>query len=92
MRWILAWMLAAALAGPVAADPLTLTPKDSLASLVAACKGKRVTLRLRSGQELSGTVREAGGPLVLLAELTGRELFDAAIPLEAIEAVIVRSK
>ncbi len=82
----------AILAGPALAQPLAVTAKDTTQSVVAAHKGKRVTLRLRSGQELSGVVKEASERLVVLAELSGREFFDAAIPLEAIEAVIVRTK
>lgn len=51
-----------------------------------------VTLRLRSGQELTGTVREATGRLVVLGALSGREFFDAVVPLEAVEAVLIRTK
>ena len=74
------------------AEGLSVSPKDSLPSVVAAQKGKRVTLRLRSGQELTGVLREASDRLAVLGELTGREFFDAAVPMEAIEAVIVRTK
>lgn len=82
----------AVLAGPALAQPLAVSAKDTTQSVVAAQKGKRITLRLRSGQELSGVVKEASERLVVLAELSGREFFDAAIPLEAIEAVIMRTK
>jgi hypothetical protein len=74
------------------AQGLTVSPKDTTQSVVAAQKGKRVTLRLRSGQELTGTLRESTDRLVVLGELSGREFFDAAVPIEAIEAVIVRTK
>ena len=49
-------------------------------------------MRTSAGQELTGTVREVTGKLVVLAKLSGREFFDAAVPLERIEAVIVRNK
>ena len=54
--------------------------------------GKTVTVRTSGGQELTGTVREASSKLVVLGALSGREFFDAAIPLEKIEAVLVRTK
>jgi hypothetical protein len=37
-------------------------------------------------------VREATGKLVVLGALSGREFFDAAVPIEKIEAVLVRTK
>lgn len=74
------------------AQGLSVSPPDTLQSIVAAQKGKRVTLRLRSGQEVTGTLRESTDRLVVLVELAGREFFDAVVPIEAIEAVIVRTR
>lgn len=74
------------------AQSVNIAPTDSIQSVVSAQKGKRVTLRLRSGQELTGTLRTSTDRLVVIAELTGREFFDAVVPIEAIEAVIVRTK
>ena len=87
-----AFLSLAILAGHAQAQSLAISAKDTTQSVIAAQKGKRITLRLRSGQELSGVVKEASERLVVLAELAGREFFDAAIPMEAIEAVIVRTK
>ena len=80
------------LALPAAAQELNVTPNDSVQSVLAAQKGKRVTLRLSGGQELTGTLREATAMLAVLGSLTGREFFDAAIPLDKVEAVLVRTK
>lgn len=74
------------------AQGITPSPTDTIQSIAAAQKGKRVTLRLRSGQELTGVLRASTDRLVVLGELSGREFFDAVIPLEAVEAVIVRTK
>jgi hypothetical protein len=74
------------------AQGVAAAPTDTIPSVVSAQKGKRVTLRLRSGQELTGTLRESTDRLVVLAELTGREFFDAVVPIESIEAVIVRTR
>ncbi len=74
------------------AQGVAVAPTDTVQSIVSAQKGKRVTLRLRSGQELTGVVRGSTDRLVALGELTGREFFDAVIPIDAIEAVIVKVK
>lgn len=78
--------------GQVFAQSPTVSPSDTIQSVVSAQKGKRVSLRLRSGQELTGVLRQSTDRLAVLGELSGRELFDAVVPMEAIEAVIVRTK
>lgn len=91
MRFVAA-MLCVALAGPAIAQEVTIAAGDSTQSVVAAQKGKRVTLRLRSGQELTGVVRDVNAKLVVLGAVTGREFFDAVVPLEMVEAVLIRTK
>ena len=86
---ILAGMLAWSAAGDAA--ELRLGTADTIESVLRAQKG-RVTVRLRSGQELTGNVRSVDARLLHLGSLTGREFFDALVPMEAIEAVIVRTK
>jgi hypothetical protein len=80
------------LASPAFAQEVAVSPNDTLQSVLIAQKGKRVTVRTSGGQELTGTVREATGRLVVLGAVTGREFFDAVLPLEAIEAVLIRTK
>jgi hypothetical protein len=93
MRRLLAAIALSLLAAlPAHAQDLAIGANDSVQSVLAAQKGKRVTVRTTGGQELTGTVREATAKLVVLGGLTGREFFDAAIPLEKIEAVLVRTK
>jgi len=74
------------------AQEVSIAGSDSTQSVLAAQKGKRVTLRLRSGQEMSGTVRDANAKLVVLGAVSGREFFDAVVPLEMIEAILIRTK
>jgi len=59
---------------------------------LAAQKGKRVTVRLRSGQELTGLVRDTNAKVAVLGALGGREFFDAVVSLEHVEAVLIRTK
>ena len=77
---------------PTQAQELSIGAADTVQSVLQAQKGKRVTVRLSGGQELTGVVREATAKLVVLGALTGREFFDAAVPLEKVEAVIVRTR
>lgn len=71
---------------------LRLDAKDSIETVLAAQKGRRVTVRLSSGQEITGTVRELNGKLVQLSAVGGKEFFDAVVPLGAVEAVFIRTK
>jgi hypothetical protein len=85
--------VAAALALPVQAQDVAIGPNDSVQSVLTAQKGKRVSLRLRGGgQELTGVVREVNARVAVIGALTGREFFDAVIALDAVEAVVIRTK
>ena len=77
---------------PAAGAELRVGGSDTVQTVLAAQKGARVTVRLRSGQELTGIVREVNARVVQLGGLTGREFFDAVVPLEAVDAVLVRTK
>jgi hypothetical protein len=83
---------ALALALPAVAAELEVKAADSVESVLAAQKGKRVTLKTRSGQEITGTVKFISGRLVQLNQVAGKEFFDAVVPLDAVEAVLVRTK
>lgn len=74
------------------AQDVTISPNDSTQSVLTAQKGKRVTVRLRSGQELTGLMRDSNGKVAVIAAISGREFFDAVVPLDAIEAVLIRTK
>jgi hypothetical protein len=93
MKTLVPLLLAALFAFPAAlpAAELRIGTADTMESVLRAQKG-RVTVRLRSGQELTGIVRSADGKLVHIGTLQGKEFFDAVVSLDAIEAVIVRTK
>lgn len=92
MRSALAALLCLAFALPAFAQEVSISATDTTQSVITAQKGKRVTLRLHSGQELTGTVREATDKLVVVGTVAGREYFDAVIPLGAVEAVLIRTR
>jgi len=91
MRYLLAALLL--VCAPLAmAQDVTLSPNDTTQSVLIAQKGKRVTVRLKSGQELTGVMRDSNGKVAVIAAISGREFFDAVVPLDAIEAVLIRTK
>ena len=55
-------------------------------------KGKRVTLVLRSGKELEGTVGEVSSANVELKQLVGKEFYDAVVKQDEIAAFVYRTK
>ena len=55
-------------------------------------QGKRATVVLTSGTELSGKVASLSQDSVKLAELSGKEFFDAVIDLDHVQAVIYRAR
>jgi hypothetical protein len=71
-------------------EPLAISKGDNIVSVLTAAKGKRVTVRLDSGEEMTGIVRDVTGKLLHLGELSGREFFDAAVSTDKVAAVIVR--
>lgn len=91
-KTIAAILLGAACIAPVAAADLDVKPGDTIETLLNAQKGKRVTLKTRSGQEVTGTVKFVSNRLVQVTQVSGKEFFDAVVPLDAVETVLVRVK
>ena len=75
-----------------AAESLALRQDDTVEKVLIAQKGKKVTIRFGSGEDLSGTVKEVNGSLVQLSELSGKDFYDAVIPTKNITAVIIRAR
>lgn len=92
MRRFLIAVLGAVTVLHVSAQGLSVSATDTTQTVIAAHKGKRITVRLTSGQELTGVVREATDKVLVLGELAGREYFDAVVAADRVEAVIVRVK
>ena len=82
---------------PLAAPPPTAAQDAPLEVNADAVKvnldrqvGKRVRLRLVSGQDLEGTVVAVGTAAVHLGRIVGMDFFDGVVRLDQITAVIVR--
>ena len=65
---------------------------DTLKAVLERHVGKRVSLVMGAGPELTGVVVKVGANVVHLGELQGREFFDAAVSLDRISGVVVRVK
>lgn len=61
-------------------------------SLLEQHVGKRVKIKLCSGQDVEGKVAKVGSHAVQLTELVGMELFDATIKLNDVAAVIAKAR
>jgi hypothetical protein len=69
---------------------IDLNNADSMRQAIEQHAGKRVKLKLISGQDVEGVVAKIGSQAVSLTELTGMEFFDATVRLDQVAAVIVR--
>jgi len=85
-------MALAGLAMPAGAAELRVAGNDTIQSVLVAQKGARVTVRVRSGQEITGVVRDVNQRVVQIGAVSGKEFFDAVVALEAVDAVFVRTK
>jgi len=65
---------------------------DTIRSVLEHQTGKPVKLKLKSGQELGGTVARFGAGVVQLSQVSGMEFFDAVVSLDDISAVLVRTR
>ena len=86
--------LAATLSAPplAAQQPVAVAAGDTVEKVLATQTGKRVTVKLGPGDELTGTVKLVTPQLVHLSEIAGREFFDAIVDMRHVVAVIVRTK
>lgn len=69
---------------------IDLSSSDTMRQAVEQHAGKRVKLKLISGQDIEGVVAKVGNQAISLTELTGMEFFDATVRLDQIAAVIAR--
>ena len=80
------------LSAGAASAPLSVAADDTVQKVLEGQAGKRVTVRLRMGEELTGTVKTVSADVVHLGEIAGKEFYDAVVATKAIDAVIIRVK
>lgn len=64
-----------------------LKPSETMREVLAENTGKRVSLRLESGEEIEGTVTMVGNSLAHISRLAGKEFYDAVVSIDKISAV-----
>ena len=87
--------IAALLVGPQAIaeeSKFVVGDNDTIASVLKRQAGKSATLKLLSGQDLSGVVEHVADHVVHLRSLKGMEFYDAVVELDDISAVVVRTR
>ena len=67
-----------------------LSATDAMRLALSEQVGKRVRLKLASGQDLEGQVAGVGTHAAALTQLTGLEFYNATVAIDQIAAVIVR--
>jgi hypothetical protein len=90
--WVVGTLLGGLIVAPVGAEEWVVPAGATLQQILAAQQGKRVTIRMGDGGELSGLVRQVNPSVLHLGELVGKEFFDAVVALDKVGAVIVRTK
>lgn len=71
---------------------IDLSSPDAVRHTLEQQQGKRVKIKLVSGQDLEGKVGKVGTQAVVLTELTGMEFFDATVRVDQVAAVIVKAR
>jgi hypothetical protein len=74
------------------AEPVTISSGDTIQKVLTAQTGKRVSVKIKSGEELTGTVTTVTDELTHLNQLAGKEFYDAIVVNKSIVAVIIRVK
>ncbi|HEU4684572.1 MAG TPA: hypothetical protein VFS39_08745 [Nitrospira sp.] len=99
IRWLSQFILVATIAlmlpavGFAAEDASAdLNAPDALRHVLEQQVGKRVKVKLISGQELDGKVQKVGAQAATLSELGGMDFFDATVRLDQVAAVLVKAR
>jgi hypothetical protein len=77
--------------GPVnAQDKMGFNASDGIREVLTANVGKRVALRTDAGETMEGIVSIVGTQLVRLEKLTGKDFYDALVPIDRINSLTIR--
>lgn len=69
---------------------VSLTGADTMGVTLEKLSGKRVSLNLESGMDLTGTVKKVSQHLVHISKLTGKDFYDSIVRIDSINAITVR--
>ena len=66
------------------------SPAATVKEVLAENFGKRVIVRLESGESLEGSVNKVGDSVVHLSRISGRDFYDAVVRIDRISAVLFK--
>jgi hypothetical protein len=69
-----------------------LKPAASMKEVLTELAGKRVAIRLESGEQIEGTVTTVGNSLAHISRLAGKDFYDAVVSIDKVSAVIVKAR
>lgn len=69
-----------------------LKASETMREVLSQYTGKKVALRLESGDEIEGIVTMVGNSLLHMSKLSGKEFYDAVISIDKISAVRMRMR
>lgn len=88
---VLAGLVAVSAPGASAEDvKFELKASAGMMDILVENTGKRVALRLASGEEIEGTVTMVGNSLVHISKLSGKEFYDAVVSIDKVTAIRMR--
>lgn len=98
MRKKLASVLLAVLLPLLAAIPqayaqetgFALKPSAEMSDILTESVGKRVAIKLATGDEIEGTVITVGKSLVHISRLSGKEFYDSVVSIDRISAIRIK--
>lgn len=89
---LLGLILAAAAPAAAQEGKLEIRDGESIKLFLERHVGQRLSLIVREGPELTGTLVKVGDHVVHLGALQGRDFYDAVIRLDRIDGVVVRAR
>jgi len=66
------------------------SPAATIKDILLEQTGKRVIVRLETGENLEGTVTKVGENVVHIAKVSGRDFYDAVVRIDRISAVLFK--
>jgi len=66
------------------------SPAATIKDILLEQTGKRVIVRLETGENLEGTVTKVGENVVHIAKIAGRDFYDAVVRIDRISAVLFK--
>ena len=90
MLWGFVFSVATGVAVSADEQKFEMKPSAVMSEILSENVGKRVALRLGSGDEIEGTVVQVGKSLVHVAKLSEKDFYDAVISIDKVSAVRIK--